>query len=133
MLMKENGVPVKKAGKVLLPLLLMMKMKAAALIPLALGAIALLAGKALLIGKIALLLASIIGLKKLLSQQHKSVTYEIVSHPHHSSSHEHHHDSFSSGGGDIGGGYGGGGGHGGWGRSGDAHDVAYRAYQPKAQ
>ncbi|XP_039277896.1 uncharacterized protein LOC111049496 [Nilaparvata lugens] len=124
---------VKKGGKVLLPLLLMLKMKAAALLPLALGAIALIAGKALLIGKIALLLASIIGLKKLLSQQ-KTVTYEIVSHPHHTSSHEHHgHDSFSSGGSDLGGGYGGGGGHGGWGRSADpnaAHDLAYNAYAP---
>lgn len=119
----------KKAGKILLPLLLMLKLKAAALVPLALGAIALLAGKALLIGKIALLLAAIIGLKKLLSG-HKTVTYEIVGHPHHSSSHEHHHDGgFSSGGGDIG--YGGG--HGGWGRSSSdaAQDMAYRAYAPK--
>ncbi|XP_014241375.1 uncharacterized protein LOC106662081 [Cimex lectularius] len=126
----------KKAGKILLPLLLMMKLKAAAMIPVALGAIALIAGKALLIGKIALLLSAIIGLKKLLSHQHKSVTYEIVSHPHHSSSHEHHHEGFSSGGGDVGsfgGGGGGHGGHGGWGRSGDAHDMAYSSYQPKAQ
>lgn len=130
---------VKKGGKILLPLLLMMKLKAAALLPLILGAIALIAGKALLIGKIALLLASIIALKKLLSHQ-KTVTYEIVSHPHHSSSHEHHggHDSFSSGGGgDIGGGYGGGGGggggHGGWGRSADAQDIAYSAYAPAKQ
>ncbi|XP_054257269.1 uncharacterized protein LOC128982224 [Macrosteles quadrilineatus] len=126
---------IKKSGKILLPLLLMMKLKAAALLPLILGAIALIAGKALLIGKIALLLASIIALKKLLSGQQKTVTYEIVSHPHHSSSHEHHgHDSFSSGGGDIGGGgYGGGGGHGGWGRSADAHDIAYNAYAPAKQ
>ncbi|KAF6209527.1 hypothetical protein GE061_015275 [Apolygus lucorum] len=58
---------VKKAGKMLLPLLIMLKMKAAALIPVALGAIALIAGKALLIGKIALLLSGIIALKKLLS------------------------------------------------------------------
>jgi len=126
---------VKKAGKMLMPLLIMMKMKAAALIPIALGAIALIAGKALLIGKIALLLSGIIALKKLLSGQHKSVTYEIVSHPHHTSSHEHHggHESFSSGGGDLGGG-GYGGGHGGWGRSSDAaQDLAYKGYQPKAQ
>ncbi|BES96681.1 Osiris 7 [Nesidiocoris tenuis] len=124
---------VKKAGKILLPLLIMLKMKAAALIPVALGAIALIAGKALLIGKIALLLSGIIALKKLLSSQHKSVTYEIVSHPHHTSSHEHHggHDSFSSGGGDLGGGYGGGHG-GGWGRSADAaQDLAYRSYAPQ--
>ncbi|XP_063229129.1 keratin, type II cytoskeletal 1b-like [Bacillus rossius redtenbacheri] len=134
----------KKAQKILLPLLLALKLKAAALIPLALGAIALIAGKALLVGKIALVLAAIIGLKKLLSQQQKTVTYEIVSHPHHSSSHE----GYSSGGGgggfsssDVGGGYGGGGGGGGWGRSaaaaaaspapGDAHGMAYRAYAPQ--
>ena len=126
-----------KAAKILLPLLLALKLKAAALIPLALGAIALIAGKALLIGKIALVISAMIGLKKLLSQQ-KTVTYEIVSHPHHTSS---HHESYSSGGGG-GGGYGGGdiggygssggggGGHGGWGRSAvDAQQLAYRGYQ----
>jgi type IV secretory pathway TrbL component len=115
----------------LLPLLLLaLKLKAAVLIPLFLAGIALIAGKALLIGKIALVLSAIIGLKKLLSQQ-KSVTYEIVSHPHHTSS---HHEAYSSGGGfggDIGG-YGGSGsgGHGGWGRSTlDAQQLAYRGYQ----
>lgn len=63
----------------LLPLLLMLKMKAAALIPVALGAIALIAGKALLIGKIALLLSGIIALKKLLSGHHKQVLFYIPS------------------------------------------------------
>lgn len=64
---------------------------------LAFKALALLVGKALLLSKIALLLASIIGLKKLFSQQ-KHVTYEVVAHPHHTSSHEHSHgDSYSSG------------------------------------
>ncbi|XP_018896581.1 uncharacterized protein [Bemisia tabaci] len=124
---------VKKAGKTLLPLLMLLKMKLAALIPFALGAIALIAGKALLIGKIALLLSAIIGLKKLLSHQ-KTVTYEIVSHPHHAPAHDHHgHESFSSSGADAGG-YGGGG-HGGWGRSAqgqDAQDLAYSAYKPAA-
>ncbi|XP_023724567.1 uncharacterized protein LOC111873814 [Cryptotermes secundus] len=121
----------KKKVKMLLPLLLALKLKAAALIPLFLGAIALIAGKALLIGKIAFIISAIIGLKKLLSQQ-KSVTYEIVSHPHHSSS---HHESYSSGGGGYGGDLGlyggsGSGGHGGWGRSGvDAQQLAYRGYQ----
>jgi uncharacterized membrane protein YgcG len=116
----------------LLPLLLALKLKAATLIPIFLGTIALIAGKALLIGKIALVISAIIGLKKLLSQQ-KTVTYEIVSHPHHASS---HHESYSSGGGGGGfssdvGGYGssGGGGHGGWGRSTvDAQQLAYRGY-----
>ena len=115
------------------PLLLALKLKAATLFPIFLGTIALIAGKALLIGKIALVISAIIGLKKLLSQQ-KTVTYEIVSHPHHTSS---HHESYSSGGGgfgsDIGGygssGSGGHGGHGAWGRSSvDAQQLAYRAY-----
>ncbi|XP_011314581.1 uncharacterized protein Osi3 [Fopius arisanus] len=69
---------------------------------LAFKGLALLVGKALLLSKIALLLASIIGLKKLFSHQ-KHVTYEVVAHPHHSSSHsysaDHGHggDSYSSG------------------------------------
>lgn len=118
-----------------------MALKAAALLPLALGAIALIAGKALLIGKIALVISAIIGLKKLLSQQ-KHVTYEVVSHPHHSSSHVVSHDDGHGGGGGFGGGDFGGGGGGGYGSSGhgwarslpqDAHEIAYRAHQPQAQ
>ncbi|XP_030034246.2 uncharacterized protein LOC115450383 [Manduca sexta] len=52
-------------------------------------AIALIAGKALLIGKIALLLSAIIGLKKLVSsgESHEKTTYEIVKHPQVSQSH----------------------------------------------
>lgn len=52
-------------------------------------AIALIAGKALLIGKIALLLSAIIGLKKLVSggEAHEKTTYEIVKHPQVSQSH----------------------------------------------
>lgn len=86
---------------------------------LAFKALALLVGKALLLSKIALLLASIIGLKKLFSQG-KHVTYEVVAHPH-----EHGHgDSY--------------GGSSGWGRSfheqtpvfgqPDAHELAYSAH-----
>ncbi|XP_046753577.1 uncharacterized protein LOC124416494 [Diprion similis] len=135
----------KKAAKILGPLLMIMAMKMAALIPLAMGAIALIAGKALLIGKIALLISAIIGLKKLLGGQQKTVTYEVVSHPHHSSSHVSHDDPHGGGGGggyssgpDFGG-YGGGGGgssgHG-WARSlpqdaETAQDLAYRAYVPQ--
>lgn len=71
---------------------------------LAFKGLALLVGKALLLSKIALLLASIIGLKKLFSHQ-KHVTYEVVAHPHHSASHTysadhggaHGGDSYSSG------------------------------------
>lgn len=129
----------KKAAKILGPLLLALGLKAAALLPLLLGAIALIAGKALLIGKIALVLSAVIGLKKLLSQE-KHVTYEVVAHPHHSSSHSSSHgEAYSVGGsgfsgGDIGAGGGGGyasSGHGGWGRSVDAQDLAYKASKPQ--
>ncbi|KAG8300542.1 hypothetical protein J6590_073759 [Homalodisca vitripennis] len=90
---------------------------------LAFKALALLVGKALLVSKLAFLLAAVIGLKKLFSQE-RHVTYEVVAHPHHSHSEVHssgHHgggDSFSSG----------------WGRSlgGDAHTLAYRAQMPKS-
>lgn len=133
---EESRGKKKKASKILGPLMAAIAMKAAALVPLALGAIALIAGKALLVGKIALVLSAIIGLKKLFSGQGKHVTYEVVSHPHHSSSHVSSHDSYGGGGGgysggDIGGGgYSGGGssGHGGWGRSLEAQQLAYRGH-----
>ncbi|KAI4495793.1 hypothetical protein M0802_008416 [Mischocyttarus mexicanus] len=128
----------RKAQKILGPILMAMAFKAAALLPLALGAIALIAGKALLVGKIALVISAIIGLKKLLSSQQKHFTYEVVSHPHHSSSHVVSHDDGGHGGygggggggaGDYGG-YSGGSGHG-WARSlpQDAHEIAYRGHQ----
>lgn len=136
---EEGRGKKKKAQKLLGPLMAALAMKAAALIPLALGAIALLAGKALIVGKIALVLSAILGLKKLLSGGHgKHVTYEVVSHPHHSSSHVSAHDSFGGGGGG-GGGYGGGdaasyggsSGHGGWGRSLEGQQLAYSAHAPQ--
>lgn len=78
----------------------------------ALGALALLAGKALAAALMALLLSAIVGLKSLASGGNKSTTYEIIAKPHytHSNSHsqsveDHHH------------GYGG---HSGYGRSADA-------------
>lgn len=80
----------------------------------ALGALALLAGKALAAALLALLLSALVGLKSLSSGGSKSTTYEIIAKPHysHSNSHsqsveDHHH-----------GGYGGG--HSGYGRSVDA-------------
>jgi hypothetical protein len=94
-------------------------LKIALLGGLAFKGLVLLVGKALLVSKIALLLASILWLKKLFSQQ-KHVTYEVVSHPHHSHSSPDHHgssgggDSFSSG----------------WGRSSDPHQLAYSGYAP---
>nr|XP_050845011.1 uncharacterized protein LOC127061745 [Vespula vulgaris] len=108
------------------PLMAAAVLKIGVIAGLAFKALALLVGKALLLSKIALLLASIIGLKKLFSQQ-KHVTYEVVAHPHHSSSHTYssdhgHGDSYSSG----------------WARNfhgqtsisgqGDAHDLAYSAH-----
>ncbi|XP_004926119.1 uncharacterized protein LOC101741805 [Bombyx mori] len=58
-------------------------------VAIAFQAIALIAGKALLIGKIALLLSAIIGLKKLVAggDTHEKTTYEIVKHPQVSQSH----------------------------------------------
>ncbi|KAL0105062.1 hypothetical protein PUN28_016594 [Cardiocondyla obscurior] len=135
----ESRGKKKKAQKILGPLMMAMALKAAALLPLALGAIAMIAGKALLVGKIALVISAIIGLKKLLGSQQKHVTYEVVSHPHHGSSHVSHeeHGGYGGGGGggggDFSGGYGSSG-HG-WARSlpQDAHEIAYRAHQPQPQ
>jgi len=130
---EESRSKKKKAAKILGPILALVALKAAALLPLLLGAIALIAGKALLIGKIALVLSAVIGLKKLLSQE-KHVTYEVVAHPHHSTSHSVGHESYGSGySSDAGSSSSyGSSGHGGWGRSIDAHDIAYSAQKPKA-
>ncbi|XP_065351701.1 uncharacterized protein LOC135947064 [Cloeon dipterum] len=66
----------KKKKKFLLPLLLALKLKAIALVPLIIGALFILAFKALVVGKIALVLSALIGLQKLLGG-HKTV--EVVS------------------------------------------------------
>ncbi|CAG9860652.1 unnamed protein product [Phyllotreta striolata] len=94
-------------GMLLLPLIL-----GGTLIPLALGALALLAGKALIVSKLALVLAGIIGLKKLLSGGggHDAGHVEVYSA-----------------------------GHSGWGRSyakdakEDAQNLAYSAYAAKSR
>lgn len=96
----------KKIVKSLLPILLLLKLKAAALIPIALGGLALLALKALAIGKIALIISAIIALQKLFANKHQS--YEVVAHPVHSYGQEDHH---------------------GWARS-SGVDLAYKAYKP---
>jgi hypothetical protein len=92
-------------------------MKFALLGGLAFKGLVFLVGKALLVSKIALLLAGILWLKKLFSHQ-KHVTYEVVAHPHHTHSSVEHHggDSYSSG----------------WGRSSDAHKLAYSGYATSA-
>uniref|UniRef100_A0A161MHB5 Osiris 9 n=1 Tax=Triatoma infestans TaxID=30076 RepID=A0A161MHB5_TRIIF len=100
----------KKKLKMLLPLLLMLKLKAAALIPLALGALALLALKALIVGKLALVLSGLIGLQKLLASKHHTQSYEVVAHPHYTEEHGHYGRSVD-----------------------DAQQVAYRAYAPKQE
>ncbi|XP_032663376.1 uncharacterized protein LOC116840595 [Odontomachus brunneus] len=87
----------KMGGLLAIPLLI-----GGTLVPLALGALALLAGKALIVSKLALVLASIIGLKKLVS-----------------GGHDHGHEVVQVGGGH---------GSSGWARSG--HELAYSAYKP---
>lgn len=99
----------KKKLKMLLPLLMMLKLKAAALIPLALGGLALLALKALIISKLALVLAAIIALQKLLHKGHHSPSYEV--HPVHHEEHEHGHYGRAMGA--------------------DPQDLAYNSYKPQ--
>lgn len=97
--------------------------------------VGLLAMKALLISKVALVLASVVGLKKLFSSGGaESKTIEIVQKPQISHSHAYGGD-FGGLGGQGGwetsghGGSSGGGGGGGYGRSFDAQDLAYGARQ----
>lgn len=83
----------------------------------ALGALALLAGKALMTALMSLLLSALVGLKG--HGGHKSTTYEIITKPesshHHSHSHEELHEHEH------------GHGHGGYRR---AYDPAYNSYAP---
>lgn len=99
-------------------------MKMAALVPVAIAGLYLLAGKALIVSKIALLLAGIIGLKKLLSSKQGGGGGGSSG-------------GWSSGGGGGGGGWqssGHGGGGGGWDRrSNEAQNLAYSAYQYQNQ
>ncbi|XP_014475620.1 PREDICTED: uncharacterized protein LOC106744950 [Dinoponera quadriceps] len=73
-----------KMKKMMGMMMMGMAMKLAAIVPIALGVLFLLAGKALIISKIALVLSLIIGLKKLLSQKQGG---------------DHHHGSWQQGGG----------------------------------
>ena len=101
-----GGKDKKNGHYIMIPLLL-----GSTLIPLAFGALALLAGKALIVSKLALALASIIGIKKLISGS-----------GHH---HESAHEVVVSGGGHGGG----------WGRNylTAAHNLAYNGYNQPAQ
>nr|XP_049704950.1 uncharacterized protein LOC110375910 isoform X4 [Helicoverpa armigera] len=100
-------------GGALLAAALMMKGTLAAA---ALGALALLAGKALMTALMSLLLSALVGLKG--HGEHKSTTYEIITKPevshHHSHSHEEHHEHEH-------------GHHGGYRR---AYDMNYNSYMP---
>ncbi|CAH0401544.1 unnamed protein product [Chilo suppressalis] len=64
--------------KKLAPLLAIPLLIGGMLVPLAFGALALLAGKALIVSKLALVLAGIIGLKKLLSPNGGAEAHEVV-------------------------------------------------------
>ncbi|XP_058459898.1 uncharacterized protein LOC131435720 [Malaya genurostris] len=75
-----------------LPVLMAFFMKSGLMGAFVLKGVALLVGKALLVSKLALLLASVIGIKKLLQKKH--VTYEVVAHPPEP---QHHLDTYSSG------------------------------------
>lgn len=92
----------KKKGddkKYLAPLIATMVLKSA-ILKMAYHSIAVVAGKALLVGKIALIISAIIGLKKLVSSEsHEKTTYEIVKHPNV----QHSHTYSSSHGEDYGG------------------------------
>jgi Protein of unknown function (DUF1676) len=95
-----GGKDKKNGHYIMIPLLL-----GSTLVPLAFGALALLAGKALIVSKLALALASIIGIKKLISGGHH---------------HEGAHEVVVSGGGHSGGG---------WGRNLKSQDLPYKGQQ----
>lgn len=95
----------KKKRKYLGPFMAAVALKAG-ILKMAYHSIAIVAGKALIIGKIALVISAIIGLKKLVAPEgHEKTTYEIVKHPHVQQSHSY---SSSSGEFDSHGGGGGG-------------------------
>lgn len=97
--MGGGGKDKKHGHYIMIPLLL-----GSTLVPLAFGALALLAGKALIVSKLALALASIIGIKKLIQGGH------------------HHHDGAHEV--VVAGGH-----SGGWGRNSDANNIAYKGYK----
>lgn len=124
--LNKNSLGRGKMKKMMGMMMMGFAMKMAAMVPVAIAGLYLLAGKALIISKIALLLAGIIGIKKLLSSKQSSGGSS----------------GWSSGGASSGGGGGwqssggSGGGHGGGGwdrRSIEAQSLAYNGYAPKNQ
>ncbi|CAH0721077.1 unnamed protein product, partial [Brenthis ino] len=105
---EEGRGKKKKKLKKLLPILALIKLKLAALIPLFLGIIAFAVFKAVLLGKVAFIAAAIGALKKLLESKSKGGGGGGWSEP----AHEEH--GWESGGG--------------WGRSQDAQNMAYAAH-----
>ncbi|CRK87107.1 CLUMA_CG000852, isoform A [Clunio marinus] len=110
----RKGGGGKKGGGygALIGMAMMMK---GAMMAMGLGAVAALAGKALLTAMMALTLAAIAGLKSLGGGGGKSTTYEIISKPVYSHSHSHSQSSHGGHGGSHEEGHGGG--YGGYGRS----------------
>lgn len=119
----------KKKKKYLGPFLAAIALKAG-ILKMAYHSIAIVAGKALIIGKIALVISAIIGLKKLVAPEgHEKTTYEIVKHPHVQQSH-----SYSSSHGEYDGHENGGGGQ--YHRSlseKELQDRVYKAHVPQTQ
>ncbi|KAF6208880.1 hypothetical protein GE061_014622 [Apolygus lucorum] len=120
----EDGEEGRGKRKRLIPIILLGALLKGSMLALAMKGLALLAAKALLVSKLALVLAGIIALKKLFSSGGEKTTYEIVKQPIVSHSHEYSssHEGY--------------GGHEGYGRSLDAevpHRLAYRAYKQQQQ
>lgn len=94
--------------KRMMPAILLALMLKGGMLAMAMKGLALLAGKALIVSKMALVLAGVIALKKLFSGGHEKTTYEIVkqpvvSHSHqYSASHEYADGGFEHGGGGYG-------------------------------
>lgn len=77
----------KKMKKYMGPFMAALALKAG-ILTMVYHSIAVVAGKALIIGKIALVISAVIGLKKLVTPEgHEKTTYEIVKHPHVQNSH----------------------------------------------
>lgn len=86
-LLEEGKGKKDKKSKYLGHFMAAMALKAG-ILKMAYHSIAMIAGKALLIGKIALVISTIIGMKKLIAPEgHEKTTYEIVKHPHVQNSH----------------------------------------------
>ncbi|KAG7190691.1 hypothetical protein KM043_006769 [Ampulex compressa] len=111
----ETGRKKNRGQGGLLAVMLMMK---GTLMAMAMGGMALAAGKALTMAMVAMMITGVIGLKSLVGGGEKKTTYEIVSKPVYTSSHTHSSEEH----------HGHGYGHSGYGRSLDlAHDTVQRS------